>query len=111
MLYLYSKLEEREILYKDVAYKGWSFLMETDKFIQVSKHLVKEFTREEKPHYQDIEDDDVYVVWSAKVLQNNKALLGIDRPCGLYFEITYNGDKNEIYFDAYNKMKNIKYEL
>lgn len=25
---------------------------------------------------------------------------------GVYYEIIYNGDKNEIYFDAYNKFEN-----
>jgi hypothetical protein len=29
----------------------------------------------------------------------------------MYYEITYNGDKNEIYFDAYKKFENKKIEL
>lgn len=54
---------------------------------------------------------DVYVVWICKVLQNNKALLATNHPDSLYFEVTYNGDKNEIYFDAYKKAENIAYNL
>ena len=30
---------------------------------------------------------------------------------GMYYEITYNGDKNELYFDAYKKWKNIFFDL
>ena len=52
-------------------------------------------------------DYDVYVVWTCKTLQNNKALLSTDRADGLYFEATYNGDKKELYLDAYRKEKNV----
>ena len=52
-------------------------------------------------------DYNVFVVWISKVLQNNKALLsttvGGDTR---YYEITYNGDKDEFYFDAYDKIVN-----
>lgn len=30
---------------------------------------------------------------------------------GMYYELTYNGDKNELYFDAYKKWENIKFEI
>ena len=50
--------------------------------------------------------DDVYVVWSCKTLGNNKALLSTTIPDGMYYEITYNGAKNEIYFDAYKRWEN-----
>ena len=50
--------------------------------------------------------DDVYVVWQTKVLQNWKALLSTNLPDGMYYECTFNGDKNEIYFDAYKKFEN-----
>ena len=50
---------------------------------------------------------DVCVVWSCKILQNNKALLSTDIPDGMYYEVTYNGDKKEFYLDAYKKWENI----
>lgn len=50
--------------------------------------------------------DDVYVVWQCKALQNWKALLSTNLPDGMYYECTFNGDKNEIYFDAYKKFEN-----
>lgn len=53
---------------------------------------------------------DIYIVWSCKTLQNNKALLSTTLYDGMYFECTYNGDKKEMYLDAYKKWKNIKIE-
>lgn len=50
--------------------------------------------------------DDVYIVWSCKALQNWKALLSTNLPDGMYYECIYNGDKNEVYLDAYKKFEN-----
>ena len=52
--------------------------------------------------------EDVYVVWFCKTLQNWKALLSTDLPDGMYFEVTYNGDKKEAYLDVYKKIRNVK---
>ena len=46
-----------------------------------------------------------------KALQNHKALLSTPVSDGMYYEITYSGDKNEIYFDAYKKWENIKFDM
>jgi hypothetical protein len=51
--------------------------------------------------------DDVYVVWYSKSLQNHKALLSTTVCDGMYYELTYNGDKDELYIDAYKKWENI----
>ena len=50
--------------------------------------------------------DDVYIVWFYKTLQNWKALLSTTLPDGMYYEVTYNGDKKEVYLDAYKKFEN-----
>ena len=55
--------------------------------------------------------NDIYVVWLVKVLQNNKALLSTTAPDGMYFECTYDGDKNKLYFDAYKHQKNIEFDF
>lgn len=46
----------------------------------------------------------VFVVWSCKTLQNNKAILAtiVDGQSYLY-EFTYHGDKKIIYMDSYSK--------
>lgn len=54
-----------------------------------------------------ITEDNVFVVWMCKTLQNNKALLSTTVPDGMYYEFTWNGDKQEGYLDAYKKWKNV----
>lgn len=54
---------------------------------------------------------DVYIVWWSKTLQNAKMLLSTDRRTGMYYECTLNGDKNEIYFDAYRKEHNVAVDI
>lgn len=58
-----------------------------------------------------ITQEDVYLVWYCKTLQNHKALLSTNISDGMYYELTYNGDKNELYLDAYKKWKNVKIDL
>ena len=53
-----------------------------------------------------ISEDDVYIVWQCKTLQNNKALASTTLADGMYYELTYNGDKNQLYLDAYKKWEN-----
>lgn len=50
---------------------------------------------------------DVYVVWFSKTLQNWKALVSSTLPDGMYYEVTYNGDRKETYIDAYKKFQNV----
>ena len=49
---------------------------------------------------------EVYTVWKAKVLQNWKYLISSDLPDGMYYELTYDGDKGRWYLDAYKKFEN-----
>lgn len=50
--------------------------------------------------------EDVYVVWFCKTLQNWKALVSTNIPDLKYYEVTYNGDKQETYIDVYVKLDN-----
>lgn len=52
-------------------------------------------------------DDQLVIVWFAKTLQNWKALVSFDPANGRYFEITYNGLKEEAYVDEYRKVFNV----
>lgn len=56
-------------------------------------------------------DFKVFTVWKAKVLQNWKFLISSDVPDGMYYELTFNGDKNEWYLDAYKKFENRCYPV
>lgn len=74
--------------------------------VEEAKKIVKDYTDEhldksdEKPEYE------VYVVWQCKALQNWKFLLSTSLLDGMYYELTYNGDKEEWYLDAYKKFEN-----
>ena len=50
---------------------------------------------------------EVYTVWKCKTLQNQKYLLASSLFDGMYYELTYNGDKHEWYLDAYKKFENV----
>ena len=50
--------------------------------------------------------DDVFIVWFCKTLQNWKALVSTVVSDGMYYEITYDGDKKCTYVDAYKKWRN-----
>ena len=82
--------------------------MDSKKFIKLCIDEVVKYTNEhlDKTDKKQITKDDVFVVWSCKTLQNNKALLSTNISDGMYYECTYNGDKNELYFDAYKKWEN-----
>ena len=78
-------------------------------FIKVCKEeLVRYHNEREERFNHDITIDDVYVVWYCKTLQNHKALLSTNvSGDGAYYEFTYNGDKEELYLDAYKKKSNM----
>lgn len=78
--------------------------MDTDKFIGYAKDATMLYYHSKLK--TEINLNDIYVVWNCKTLQNNKALLSTTIPDTRYFEITYNGDKNELYFDSYVKESN-----
>lgn len=50
--------------------------------------------------------EDTYVVWFSKTLKNWKALVSTNVTDGMYYEVTYDGEKDRIYFDAYKKWHN-----
>ena len=80
--------------------------MSNEEFIEKCKELVKEYAIEHLDKTDEISNFNVFVVWSCKTLQNSKALLSTSLSDGMYYELTMNGDKKEIYFDAYKKFEN-----
>lgn len=84
-----------------------------EEFLRVCKSKIAEYfnSHADKTDHKQITVDDVYVVWSCKTLQNSKALLSTTVSDGMYYELTYNGDKNELYFDAYKKWENKCYKM
>ena len=84
--------------------------MQNKDFLEKAKQAVVDYFNSQADSTDKngrITADEVYVVWLVKALQNNKALLSTTVPDGMYYEFTWNGDKNEGYLDAYKKRKNV----
>lgn len=75
-------------------------------FIARAKEEVEKYTKEHLDKSDSTPEFEVFVVWYSKSLQNHKALLSTTLFDGMYYEVTYNGDKKEAYFDAYKKFEN-----
>ena len=69
-----------------------------------AKQIIVDYFNSQK-HYK-ITQNDVYVVWFCKTLQNWKVLAVTNISDGMYYEITHNGNKNETYVDVYKKWEN-----
>jgi len=80
----------------------------SEEYMSKCKKVVADYANEhlDKSDNVRINEEQVFVVWYCKTLQNHKALLSTTLFDGMYYELTYNGDKDEIYLDAYKKFEN-----
>lgn len=69
--------------------------------------LVKDYVVSHLDKSDEVPEFEVYIVWKCKILQNWKYLASTTLPDGMYYELTYNGDKKEWYLDAYKKFENV----
>lgn len=75
--------------------------MDQEAIMIVENYVLQHLERGvEEPEFE------VYIVWKCKALQNWKYLISTDLYDGMYYEMTYNGDKKEWYLDAYKKFEN-----
>lgn len=84
--------------------------MGNEAMLKKAKQLVVNYynSRVEKTDDFGITEDDVFIVWFCKTLQNWKALVSTTVSDGMYYEVTHNGDKQETYLDAYKKWENVR---
>ena len=68
--------------------------------------IVREYALEHRDKSDSVPDFDVFTVWKCKTLQNWKFLISTSLHDGMYYELTYNGDQQEWYLDAYKKFEN-----
>lgn len=82
--------------------------MKNDLFLDLCKKPIVDYfnNRVEITDDKKLTEEEVFIVWSCKTLQNNKALVSTTVSDGMYYELTYNGDKQELYLDAYKKWEN-----
>ena len=66
----------------------------------VENYIIDNYATDGVPEFE------VYIVWKSKILQNWKWLISSDLHDGMYYELTYNGNENEYYLDAYKKIEN-----
>lgn len=82
--------------------------MNEKEFVTLVKKVVVDYVNShlDKTDSVKITEEQVFIVWMCKTLQNNKALVSTTLFDGMYYELTYNGDKKELYLDAYKKWDN-----
>lgn len=82
--------------------------MNEQEFVALVKKTVADYANQhlDKTDGKQITEDDVFIVWMCKTLQNSKALASTTLFDGMYYELTFNGDKQELYVDAYKKWQN-----
>ena len=80
--------------------------MTNQNFLDMARLEVNQYVLDHLDKSEPIPKYDIYIVWSCKTLQNHKALISTTLPDGMYYECTYNGDKEEMYVDAYKKFEN-----
>lgn len=82
--------------------------MNEKEFVALVKKTVADYANQhlDKTDGKQITEDDVFIVWMCKVLQNNKAMASTTLFDGMYYELTFNGNKQELYVDAYKKWQN-----
>lgn len=68
--------------------------------------IIKDYVIEHLDKSDAEPEFDVFIVWKCKALQNWKWLISTTLYDGMYYELTYNGDKKEFYLDAYKKFEN-----
>lgn len=68
--------------------------------------IVRDYIDEHLDKSDPIPIYDVYMVWKCKTLQNWKYMISSTLMDGMYYELTFNGDKQEWYLDAYKKFEN-----
>lgn len=85
-----------------------SFLIEQDLIAMnlVKQYAIDHMNKSDKDYKKNVDELQVFTCWKNKTLQNWKYLVSTNLPDGMYYELTFNGDKQEWYFDAYKKFVN-----
>ena len=81
--------------------------MKSEEFFVKAKDLVKSYALEHLDKSDVVSEvTEEYIVWFNYTLGNMKALISTILLVGMYYEVTYNSDKKELYLDVYKKFEN-----
>lgn len=89
-----------------MVFRKWGVKMN---YQEKAKQIVIDYYNEhvEITDNKKLKESEVFIVWFSKTLQKWKALISTTISDGMYYEVTYNGDKKETYLDAYKKWENV----
>lgn len=84
------------------------FMCEQDliAMVLVKQYAIDHMDKSDKDYQKNIDELQVFTCWKNKTLRNWKFLISTNLPDGMYYEVTFNGDKREWYLDAYKKFAN-----
>ena len=78
--------------------------MDTEAIMLVETYVMEHLDKSDPdPEFE------TYIVWKCKALQNWKYLISTSLMDGMYYEVTFDGDKRKWYLDAYKKFENRVY--
>jgi hypothetical protein len=77
----------------------------TQVFVDRAKGIIRKLASDKYDEWYDYTD--IAVVWQCKVLKNIKAIMIDNGKNERMYEVTYNGEKDELYIDVYEKAENI----
>lgn len=80
--------------------------MDFVQFSEKARQVVVDYKKKSHRTKDNLEFKDTTIVWFCKTLANWKALVITNLNDDEYYEVTYNGFKNEIYLDCYQKYHN-----
>ncbi|WP_143314507.1 DUF6275 family protein [Clostridium sp. HBUAS56017] len=82
--------------------------MDEKEFSDWCKKEVRDYTNKhlDKTGKKEISADDVFIVWSCKTLQHNKAVLYTTLFDGMYYACTYDGEWGKMYVDVFKQVEN-----
>lgn len=68
--------------------------------------IVTDYVVEHIDKSGNVPEFEAYIVWKSKILKNWKYLISTSLVDGMYYELTYDGNANRWYLDAYKKFEN-----
>ena len=109
MSYYYNMLYSELIVFSDIRIRKVENTLQhfsTDEMDNEALNIILDYANEHVDKSDAETTITPYIVWKSKILKNWKYLISTNLYDGMYYELTFNGDSNEWYLDAYKKFDN-----